>query len=259
MNRVTLGTRGTDLVIAGLQLPRKFSRDELNEVIGKTRIARGDVLPKHWTQGTSNELHRLSSDFAQFRKEGRELDLIARIGPGRYCFRDEARPKLIDAANERGRDLLITQNTLIVPVDGDDVANVVASHVIGKYAQQAIMKEMIGKGYKIMADTSARNSYDFMFIGYQRTAGPQLMECKGTCRDGGAFTLTPNEVNVWVNNVQNYWFGVVYGIQLAGEMASGGNVFITPPPVGQKWQFTKGHRLERMREQHMSEAPLLLL
>lgn len=245
MKLLTLSTRGTDLVLAALRLSREFTRAELNEAIGKRRLVRGDVLPQHWRQGTSNELHRLSSDFAQHHKEGRELDLIARVGSGRYCLRDEVRPKLFDAANNRC-DLLVTQNTLVVPAEDDDVVNVVASHVIGKYAQQMIMNIICDMGYRIIDDTSNRNAYDFMFQSHERFATPQLMECKGTRRTDGAFSITHGEGNVLWNNVMNYWFGVVYGITIADERASGGKAFITEPPIFKKWRFTKGFRLERI-------------
>jgi hypothetical protein len=39
MNLATLGTRGTDVVTAGLKLDRRFNRDELIEVYGKVRTA----------------------------------------------------------------------------------------------------------------------------------------------------------------------------------------------------------------------------
>ena len=259
MKLLTLGTRGTDLVLAALQLPRKFSRAELNEGIAKLRRTRGDVLSPTWTQGTSNELHRIGSDFAQFHKERRQLDLIARVGSGQYCIRDEARRKLIDAANE-GRDLLVTHNTLVVPADGDDVGNVVESHVIGKYAQQTIMTAIRNMGYRIVDDTSSRNAYDFMFQSHERCATPQLMECKGTRRADGTFGVTHGEANVLWSNVMNYWFGVVYGITVADEKASGGKIFITEPPIFKKWRFTKGFRLERICEQQrVTETPWRLL
>jgi hypothetical protein len=258
MKLQTLGTRGTDLVLAALRLERKFTRAELNEAVGKSRLGRGDVLPPHWQQSNSNELQRLSSDFAIYHKEGRQLDLLARVGSGQYCFRDEVRPRLIAAANGR-TDLFVARNTLIVPVDGDDVVaaadNAIASHAIGKYAQQVIMTTMRNRGYRIIGDTSDHHAYDFMFQGHERIAVPQLMECKGTCRDSGAFSITHGEGNVLLNNPMNYWFGVVYGITFEGERASGGKVFVTDPPIAKEWRFTKGFRLERIRELGLLEAP----
>jgi hypothetical protein len=64
MNLATIGTRGTDVITAGLKLSRRFDRAELIESYGQIRRARNDALPKWWHQGISNELHRLSSDFA---------------------------------------------------------------------------------------------------------------------------------------------------------------------------------------------------
>jgi hypothetical protein len=93
MKLATLSQRATDVVAAGLKLPRRFTRADLVEVYGKARLARDGDLPKHWEQGISNELQRLGSDFSRFHKEGRQIDLIRRIQSGHYSFRDEVRPK----------------------------------------------------------------------------------------------------------------------------------------------------------------------
>jgi hypothetical protein len=236
-----------------LKLGRNFSLADLREAYGTVRRERGDGLPKEWKQGVSNELHRRSSDFSQFQKEGHQLDLIARVGSGQYCFRDNVRPKLVDAANERS-DLLVTKNTLVVPITGEDVADVVASHVTGLYAHQKVMMIMQSRGYTI-TDTSASHAYDFMFRGRERWSTPQIMECKGTRRAEGSFGLTPNELTVLCGNSASFWFGVVYNIIVMGGSATGGEVFITEPPILSKWRFTTGYRLERISEQRMLDVP----
>lgn len=254
MNLATLGTRGTDVVVAGLKLPRRFKRIDLIESYGKVRCDRdGDgALPKEWRQGISNELHRLSSDFAQFHKEGRRLDLIMRVGSGEYSFRDEVRPKLIEAANERA-DLLVTQNMLVLPIEVDAVASVSVSNLIGVYAHQKIMTFMRSTGYEIIKDTSTGRAYDFTFWGPNRFHSPQIMECKGTARADGDIVLTPYEQIVMGLNAMNYWLGVVYSIEIADGNAFGGTVSITSPPILEKWQFTRASPLRRI-----SDAPNLL-
>ena len=247
MNLATLGARGTDVIVAGLKLQRRFSRAELIEAYGKLRRERDGALPQWWQQGISNELHRLSSDFAQFHKEGRKLDLIARTGLGHYCFRDEARPKLIEAANERS-NLCATQNVLVLPIEGDEVAGDPVSHLIGAYAHQRLMAIMRSKGYRT-TDTSIDRSYDFTFCGHNRFDTTQIMECKGTRRGDGDVAITPNEVHVMALNPTNYWLGVVYSIDIVNGNASGGTAFITPPLVLTKWHITATWRLRRMPDE----------
>jgi len=244
MNLATVGTRGTDVITAGLKLSRRFDRAELIEAYGQLRRARNDALPKWWRQGISNELHRLSSDFSQFHKEGRHLDLIARLRRGEYCFRDEVRPKLIEAANQRA-DLLITENTLVVPIAGD-VSISSMNHLVGAYAQKKIMMVMADRGYKILADTSLGQAYDFTFCGRNRFDSPQIMECKGTRQADIACALTPNEIQVIARNLHNFWLGVVYRIDIVDGTPSSGDVCITPPPILDKWQFTSSFRLRRI-------------
>jgi hypothetical protein len=246
MKLLTVGARGTDVILAALRLGRHFSLADLREGYGAIRSERGDVLPKEWKQGVSNELHRRSSDFSQFSKEGHQLDLIARVGSGQYCFRDGVRPKLLDAANEHN-DLIVGHNTLVVPVPGEDVVDVVASHVIGKYAQQKMMEIMRSRGYTV-TDTSARRAYDFTFCGRDRWSTTQTMECKGTRRADGAFAVTHNEMQALAATFSNYWFGVVYNISIVDGKASGGEAFITEPPIFNKWRITKGFKLQRISE-----------
>lgn len=248
MNLATLGTRGTDIVVAGLKLPHRFNRAELVEIYGKLRRDRDGTLPQHWQQGISNELQRLGSDFSRFHKEHRRLDLIAHLGSGQYCFRDEIRPKLIDAANQHA-DLLVTQNTLVVPTAANEVASGSVNHLIGAYAQQKIMMAMRGRGFKILQDTSTGRSYDFTFCGSNRYDTPQIMECKGSRRADVDVALTANELSVMLRNPFSYWVGVVYSIDLVDGIAVGGtDPFITPPPVLDKWHFAQAVRLRRISE-----------
>jgi len=243
MNLATLGTRGTDVVIAGLKLPRRFSRADLVESYGSLRRERDGTLPQWWHQGISNEIQRLGSDFSRFHKEGRKLDLIARVGAGECCFRDEVRPKLIDAANQRA-DLLMTQNTLVVPIAIDTVGEV-ASHVIGAYAHQKIMQALCSNGYEVLKDTSSGRSYDCTFCGRNRYDTPQS---KGTRKAEGEIdiALTPNELTVMTLNPLSYWLGVVYRIQIVDNKACGGtDPFLTRPPILDHWQFTPAYRLRR--------------
>lgn len=258
MKLATLSRRATDIVAAGLKLSRRFTRADLAEEYGRIRLARDGQLPQHWKQGISNELQRLGSDFSRFHKEGRQVDLITRVESGQYCFRDEARPKLIAAANERA-NLFTCQNVLVLPIEVDDVASEPMSHLIGAYAQKKIMALMQSRDYETK-DTSIGRSYDFTFCGRNRVHSPQIMECKGTRRADGDFSVTPNELTVMSLNPTNYWLGVVYSIDIANGIPSGGTALITSPLVLAKWQFTEAFRLRRMPEaleQEMGQERLL--
>jgi hypothetical protein len=258
MKLATLSKRGTDIVAAGLKLSRRFTRADLAEEYGRARLARDGQLPQHWKQGISNELQRLGSGFSRFHQEGRRVDLITRVGSGKYCFRDEVRPKLIQAANERA-NLFTCQNVLVLPIEADDVAGEPTSHSIGVYAHQKIMALMQSRDYETK-DTSTGRSYDFTFCGRNRFHSPQIMECKGTRLADGDFSVTPNEVTVMALNPTNYWLGVVYSIDITNGIASVGTAFITSPLVLAKWQFTKTFRLRRMpdaREQEIGQGRLL--
>jgi hypothetical protein len=251
MKLVTLTTRGTDVVTAALQLSRNFSRADLVERYGKNRLDRDGALPQHFAQGVSNEIQRLSSDCSRYHKERHELNLIACRGSGQYCLRDEARPKLIEAANKRP-DLPLTLNTLVIPIAGDVVATSVPNHVIGEYAQKQIMTAMRARNYTIMEDSSRGRSYDFIFRASERYALPQIMECKGSTRASTDLSLTHNEITVMIRNSANYWLGVVCSIELTNGIAAGGAISITAPPILDNWHLTKTFGLRRKQESLVS-------
>lgn len=236
MNITTLQTRGTDLVTAALKLAGRFDRAELMESYGKLRQARGDPLPHWWKQGVSNELHRLSSDFATFHTEHRKLDLFCcDVRAKQYALRDSAKPLLIEAANAAG-DLFTSRNTLLVSRYGD-TTQFHNNHLIGQYAQKIVMNEMRSRGYTVI-DTSLLHAYDFEFKAPTRTSVPQIMETKGTRASEIDITLTPNEMQVMFENRDRYWLGIVYNIKLdSGQARDGSLPFITAPPIIDQWRF----------------------
>lgn len=256
---LTLSPRGTDVVLAALQLNRRFSRDDLVESYGRLRMDRDGALPQHWSQGVSNEIQRLGSEFSRYKEEGRKLDLIARFGRGQYSIRDAVRPLLLTAANERS-DLLKFSNTLLVPsqyTNGNDAATHKYNHLVGTYAQLKLMAWARQENNDIIEDTASTRSYDFLFRKRGvRHETPQVMESKGTRRSEIDVALTPNEYTAWIRNAHSYWLGIVYNIEIVDGQARGGSdPFVTPPPILNRWQIVSGFKLRRIK----TEANLVLL
>jgi hypothetical protein len=243
---LTLSTRGTDVILSALKLGSRFTREELVEVYGRLRLERDGVLPRHWSQGISNEIQRLGSEFAIFAKEHRKLDLIARRGIGQYSIRDSVRPLLLDAANEHS-NLFRYSNTLLVP--SNETAAVTDSpnkynHLVGAFAQQKLMQWALQKGYEIVEDSSMTRAYDFSFRQGARHNTIQTMEAKGTRRSEIDVALTPNEYMAWISSASTYWLGIVYNIDVVDGRACGGSEpFVTPPPVLNRWQIVRGFKL----------------
>jgi hypothetical protein len=253
MHLLTLKARGTDVAVSALELGgRSFKLDDLYERYGRLRRGRGEVLAENFQSSVRNELQRLSSDCLVFGKEKHELDLFALKRPGVWAIRDEARPKLITAANEAAGDLLKIPHRLLVPMEFDRVGQADAinvnkyNHIIGTYAQTRIMEAMRQRGARVMGDVSTTHSYDFWFMFPGRTEAHQIMESKGTRGSKQTTTtiaLSEKEHEVLLKNRDRYWLGVVYDIEIVDGVARGGSApFITEPPIDKRWQLTKGFR-----------------